>query len=203
MPIIATSGGTETTYEPVPAGSHIARCFQIIHIGTIPVSYQGETLIQNKVRIGFEIPDELRTFKEGEPQRPMMIAKDYTLSTHEHANLRKDLDSWRGKAMTDEEAAAFDIEKLLGVPAMITVVHKPSKDGKKTYANIAGISPLPKSIKCPDPINEPRILSFDDFDYEYFETLPDYLKEKIRSSEEYAALSYSPTDEVNIDDVAF
>jgi len=57
MSIIAKAGGG-TPRELVPAGSHVARCYSMIHIGTIETTYMDETKLQNKVRLTFEIPAE-------------------------------------------------------------------------------------------------------------------------------------------------
>ena len=47
----------ESTREKVPAGTHIARCYSMIHIGTTTWEYLGETKETDKVRISFEIPE--------------------------------------------------------------------------------------------------------------------------------------------------
>ena len=52
MSIIAqqtNNGGGQT----VPAGTHVARCYQIIHIGTVPDTFQGEDRLVDKVRLVF------------------------------------------------------------------------------------------------------------------------------------------------------
>ena len=67
------------------------------------------------------------------------------LSLSEKANLRKDLESWRGKAFTAEELKGFDIEKLIGVNAMASIIHNQS--GDRTYANISSISKLMKGLQ--------------------------------------------------------
>ena len=224
MPIIATKGADIPEREPVPAGTHVARCYQIVEIGHVPEEYQGETKIAHKVRVTWELPDELREFKEGEGQKPMSISKEYTLSTNERATLRHHLDAWRGKPMTDTEAMAFDIEAILGVPCLLNVIRKKSADGKREYANIAGISPLVKGMVCPPQVNPSRVLSFDKFDQDLFLSLPEFIREKIGQSEEYAVLTgrpivdeedpapkerkqekidYTGQGEINIDDIPF
>ncbi len=212
MPLFAPAH-TESTYEPVPAGNHVARCIGLIHIGTIPVTFQGDTKYMNKVRLTFELPTELKEFKEGEGERPYSISGEYTLSLHENATLRALLESWRGKKFTEDELATFDIEKLVGKPCMVNVVHT-EKNGK-TYANIAGISPVPKGMQVPDQINPSKVLLYDKWDQDVFDSLPDFLKEKIKSSDQYQNMMGQQTDlpahpardvdgeEVNIDDIPF
>ena len=117
----------ESKREQVPSGTHIARCFSMVHIGTTTWEYLGETKETDKVRISFEIPGEMRVFSEDQGEQPMVIDKEYTLSMHEKANLRKDLESWRGKTFSDKEAREFDILNLIGIPCSLGVIHKDTK----------------------------------------------------------------------------
>lgn len=186
MAIIATSNSTPQR-EPLQEGVYLARCYQMIHVGTNKETIQGTEKILNKVRIAWEFPTELHVFKEEMGEEPITISKEYTLSMHEKSTLRKDLKSWRGKDFTEEEAKAFDVTKLIGVPCMINVIHKKSKDGTRTYEEIASISPLMKgqAETMPKPFNLPTVLSYDDWKESIFESLPDFFKEKIMTSTEY------------------
>lgn len=184
--IIAQSSGS-TQRELIPAGNHVARCYQMIDIGSVDESFNGETKHMHKVSIGFELPNETRVFKQENGEQPFVVSKEYTLSLHEKSRLRQDLKSWRGKDFTDKEAEAFDIAKLLGVPCMLNVIHVTAKNGN-TYAQISGITPVPKGLVCPPQVNKNQLLAFDEFNEELFNGLPDFLKDKIKSSDEYKAL---------------
>jgi hypothetical protein len=187
MAILATT--TSTQKELIPAGNYVARCYQMIEIGTVREDIMGETKVLKKVRIGWELPEEKRVFNEDKGPQPLVISKEYTLSMHEKSTLRSDLKSWRGKDFTDEEAKSFDITKLIGAACMINIIHKPGKsDPSKTYQSISGITGVPKSMIIPDAINKPVVLEFDNFNEEIFESLPDFIKDKIKGSLEYAAL---------------
>jgi hypothetical protein len=189
MPIIATNSGGGG-FTPIEAGNYPARCYQMIHIGTIEENIQGNIKKLNKVRLTWELPTEMKEWKEGEGEKPAIISKDFTLSMNEKATLRKYLASWRGKDFTEEEAKAFDVTKLLGKACLLNVIHKPSKDGSKTFAEIGSISPLPKGMTCADQINPTGVLSYDSFDYSLFESLPDFIKDKVKSSDEYKAMAH-------------
>lgn len=186
MPITATN--TQIQRELIPAGNYIARCYQMIEIGTVKETILGKEKIIPKVRIGWELPTEIKVFKDENGEQPCVISKEYTLSMAEKANLRIALKSWRGKDFTEDEAKSFDITKLLGVPCMINIIHKPSKDGLKIYEEISGITPLPKGIECPKQVNKTLVLSYDNFDVETFNNLPDFIRNKMISSLEYAAI---------------
>jgi hypothetical protein len=184
--ITATStGGGGRDFEPVPSGSHIARCYQMIHIGTVTETILGEQKKLNKVRLVFELPYELKVFNAERGEQPYSIGKDYTLSMHEKSNLRRDLKGWRGKDFTEVEAQAFDITVLIGKACSLNVVHRPSKAGR-IYAEIASISPVPRGATCPDAINTPLVFGYDPFDIAVFNQLPEWLRDKITSSEEFA-----------------
>ena len=45
----------EQNREKVPSGTHIARCYSMVHIGTVTWEYLGEVKETDKVRISFEI----------------------------------------------------------------------------------------------------------------------------------------------------
>lgn len=186
----------ESTFEPLEAGTYAARLYQIIHIGNIETEWQGETKIVNKIRFTFELPTELKVFKEENGEQPFVLSQEFTLSLGEKANLRKFIDNWTGKKMTDDDAKGLDIESLIGKEGLINAVQT-EKNGK-TYTNIGGISPLPKGMKCPPAINQPLILNYTDkWNEDVFDNLPDFLKEKIASSKEWQLKHNS--DDVDMD----
>jgi hypothetical protein len=184
MAIIATSNGS-TNFEPMATGNYPARCYSMVHIGTVDEIILGTQKTLNKVRITWELPTELKVFKEENGEQPQVISKEFTLSMHEKATLRGFLKNWRGKDFSEEEAKAFDIEKLIGAPCMLNITHKKSKDGTKTYAEIGSISTMPKGFLCPPQINKSFVWTYEDFDIEKFNALPDYLKAKMINSVEY------------------
>lgn len=186
MSIIATNNYVQR--ELIPSGNYIARCYQMLEIGTVQEIIMGQPKTLKKVRIGWELPEETRTFSPEKGEQPFVISQEFTLSMNEKSNLRKVLASWRGKDFSDKEAEAFDITKLLGVPCMLNVIHKPSKDGTRTYENIGSVSPLPKSVKCPPQVNKTLRLEYDAFDFDIFNDLPDFIKDKMKGSLEYAAM---------------
>lgn len=210
MSINATNSGM--TRELIPAGNYVARCYQMIEIGTVTDFVMGKQVQAKKVRIGWELPTELRVFREEKGEQPLVISKEYTLSMNEKANLRKDLKSWRGKDFTEDEAKCFDITKLIGVPCMLNIIHKPKvSDPTSSYEQIAGITPLPKGFKAPAQINPTFCLSYDSFNQEMYDSLPDFIKTKMQGSLEYAemknphAKSFVDANEITepVDDLPF
>lgn len=187
MAINATNSGV--VRELIPAGNYIARCYQMIEIGTVNEVVMGKPVTAKKVRIGWELPTELKVFKEENGEQPLVISKEYTLSMNEKANLRKDLKSWRGRDFSEDEARCFDITKLLGVPCMLNIIHKPkASDPTAIYEQISGITGVPKGFQVPLAINKLFVLSYDAFDRVAFDSLPDFIKTKMQGSTEYVSM---------------
>ena len=192
----ATSTGGD--FEPAPEGAHSAICTRLIDQGTEHHAQFGD---RRRVQIGFEI-DELR--EDGERY---MVFSRMTLSMHEKSNLRKFLESWRGRAYQEDEDV--DITSIVGRPGLVNVVHNVTEQGK-TYANIASVSSLPKGMTPITPKGETICLSLDPdaFSDAEFEKLHEKARERLQQTPEWAALtakSYEPVGtaaitEDNLDD---
>ena len=192
MAITAKKSSNEQR-ELIPSGNYVARCYKMIEIGTVPTEYLGQEKMTHKVRFGWELPTELKVFNPEKGEQPLVIDKEYTLSLADKANLRKDLKSWRGKDFTDAEAEAFDVTKLLGVQCLINIIHiNGKKDPTKVYEAIGSISPLPKGMECPKQINPTFVFDFENFDFSKYNSLPQFIREKIATSNEYKVLHDLP-----------
>lgn len=139
--IIAKDNGGEG-YPLVPADTYAAVCVDVEDLGMKKSTFEGKEKTQHKVALWWQIDCE-RPDKAGER---FTVRKWYTLSLNEKSSLSKDLTAWRGRAFTKEEREGFDVETLIGVPAMLSIIHKNAPDGSKTYANIASIARLPKGM---------------------------------------------------------
>jgi hypothetical protein len=114
------------------------------------------------------------------------INKEYTLSTNKKSNLRKDLIAWRGRDFTEDEAAEFEVGNLIGANCQISVIHKPSKDGSKVYANVGSLMPLAKGAKKLEPENETLVYDIPlDGEITFPAEMPEWIQNKIKNSEEY------------------
>jgi len=179
-----TAKTSEKQFDLVPSGNHLAICYQMIEIGTETVDFNGDVKKVHRVRIVWELSNEKKVFDPAKGEQPYSIGKDYTLSMHEKATLRHDLQSWRGKAFTDDEAGSFDITKLIGKPCMLNVIHRTSKNGG-TYANIAGVTAVPKGMNVPSQVNPSFVFSFDDWNDSKFATFPEWLRKRIEATPQF------------------
>lgn len=177
----------------------MARCYSIIDLGTQTTTGAFGTKEQRKIRVIWELPDEKAVFDEAKGEEPFTIAKEYTLSLYEKANLRHDLESWRGKPFTAEELKGFDISKLIGAPCLLSIIHKTAKSGNE-YAAIASVSSLPKGMKCPDQYNKRVEYSIEDGQNTTFLALPKWLQETIMKAAEWDNGNAEPTEPSSYND---
>lgn len=134
MGVIVTSG---KSWKPAPAGVHQGICCDVIDKGMVTEEYEGRKRTTHKVVIVWQI-------NESDPETHLRytVSKRYTVSQHEKATLRKDLQSWRGRPFTNDELRGFDLDHVLGVNALLNVVHN-ERDGN-VYANVEAVMPIPK-----------------------------------------------------------
>ena len=170
-----------------------ARCFGMINTGTYEDTYKGQTQTANKVWLWFEIPSEMRVFDEAKGEQPKSVNVSFNFVLTKTCKLTKFLESWRGKAFEDEERTNFDMLKLLGAPCVLEV----GPNALGTREDIFSIKKMPKhfvdpdtgeKVEMPAQINPSRVIDFDNLDHETLEWLPDFLKERVKSSEEYQAV---------------
>jgi len=189
MAIIAKSAGSSTPREPIPAGAYAARCYSIVDLGTREETIQGNTKVIRKVRVTFELPTERRLFSEEKGEQPCVISKEFNLVLSEKSTLRAFLRSWRGKDFTEAEAKAFDVAKLIGAPCLLNIIHVAGKaNPSRMYDEISSVSPLPKGMTCPAQENPSFEFSLDEYDQAAFDSLPNFLKEKVSGSFEFREL---------------
>jgi hypothetical protein len=193
MSTTATRKGSDFVLPP--AGTHLARCYSIIDLGTQKTTWQNQVSYKHQVHIRWELPGELMEAGEDGKQYPFSVGKTYTCSTDPKANLRHDLVSWAGREMTEEEVAGFMLEKLLGKVCQLTVIHEKSKsDPTKIYANIKAVTPLAKGSVCGDPVNPLVHYEIEMGKNDVYKSLSDYVQGKIAECDEWQQGADAPAD---------
>ena len=179
MGLMATA---EKKREPINDGTYQSVCCALIDLGTQFNEHFGKS--SHQVIIMWEIPELLIKFeKDGkEVEAPRVISKKYTLSLGEKANLRKDLQSWRGRAFTVEELEGFDLVNVLEKNCMLQIINT-TKDGK-TYSNISSMLPLYKGMSSIGPYMKPLYFSMSE-GFDIPEAIPQWIKDIIMKSEEF------------------
>lgn len=181
---LTASAKSNTNSNPAPTGTHVARCIRVIDLGVQVDDGQYGRKVQHKLMLTWELPEEKHVFKPENGPEPYVVSKEYTVSLHEKAGLRKELEAWRGRAFTPEELEAFHVGKLLGAACLLNVIHAEKKGGG-VKAKVAGISPMPKSMQCP-----PAILPLIKYEVEQgrdeaFKSLPEWLQNRIAACEDW------------------
>lgn len=172
----------------LPTGDQVCTFYGLADLGTQEGGNYGA---KHKCMLAFEFPQEKRVFYEGDPEKPCVIFDDQTLSMAEKANLRKlYIHQMLERKLTDDEAAKFHIDTLLGQSYVATISH--SACGK--YANISSIRPLNErnmlmfglpTIDAVPKINPPFYFhSNQGYQSENFKNLPKFIREKIKQSHE-------------------
>lgn len=152
MAVVAkATDGEAHQFEIAPSGMQPAVLSKIFDVGLQHTDYQGQPKDQHKVVFVWELAARI---SEGEyAGQRFVLSKVYTLSLHEKANLRKDIESWKGKAIPDEKAReGIDLEKFLKTQCTLNVVHYEKKTGYDG-ARIQNILPPGKD----DPMLVPEL----------------------------------------------
>ena len=174
------------------AGASVGVLFSIVDMGHLETNWDNQKKWTPKVRLTFELPDQTDEFeveengKRTKISKPMIVSIEQTRSLGEKASLRKLLEQWRGQTFTSAELKAFSLKNLLGKPAMLTLIHRTSQQGRP-YCAIAGASKLPKSMKAPaKSFNDEVYYEIEQGEGGQFADMPEWLQDKIRASKEFA-----------------
>lgn len=189
MGLTAKASSESSSFKPVPAGMHLARCYRIVDLGTQTTEWQGKEKKNYKIMILWEVhgEDDQGVALVTDRGEPMSISKNYTMSLGEMSTLRADLKAWRGRDFTAEELRGFQLKNVLGAWCMLTVARTTGNDGKE-YSNVMSVNPVPASIKkagLPDGFNDLAVFDLDNPDMALFDTFSQKLQAKIQSSPEW------------------
>lgn len=204
----ATESGNFKTV-PLPAeGTYVARCYSVIHIGTVPNIYEGKLKgTKETVQVTWELPTLKALFHDEKGPEPFVVGLELTLSTSENSNLSKLIAQWRGKKLTAEEQKGFDPSIMVGKTCLINVIHNRKKkyvgqtiteiNNGNTVLKFNGIMSRPKEMACPDMCNPKYIWDWEvdatPFQAEKFALMPNWLQSKVSESEEFK--KFGPKDQ--------
>jgi hypothetical protein len=91
------------------AGTQFAVCYGIVELGTQPTTYGPKS----QVMLQFELLDEA-----GSNGKPLLLSRRYTMSGDPKSALRQDLESWLGRAISDEKVGRLNLSQFLGATAL-------------------------------------------------------------------------------------
>lgn len=177
-------GGADRIEQPViEPGMYPGRIVQVIDLGLqAQRPYQGqEKPPANEIMLTYELVDTFCVDKEGneDETKPRWISETLPLY-----NIKQDKakSTQRYLAVDPENALDGDFSKIADVPVNVAIVH--NKKADKTYVNVAGISSMrPRdAAKCAELKNPPKVFDLDEPDMEIFNSLPDWIKEKMKQN---------------------
>ena len=195
------------SFKPVPLPepqTTVARCYSIVHYGTVPNIYQGKLLGDvEKIYINWELPNHKAIFNEERGPEPFVVGTEVTLSTNENSNLAKLIAQWRGRPLSKEEQKEFDPAIMIGKSCLINFTHKTKKKfanekikeitNENTVLDFNSIMQKPKEMECPPAINPPYVWDWEPikdgkaaFDAEKFLKMPKWQQERVKTSKEFA-----------------
>ena len=174
---------------PVEPGVYMAACVGVIDLGEqYSEKYKNYS---NKVMLTFELLGQ--TVEIDGEQKPRQVSKIFAFATGQRSGLRKFLQSWDGKQLSDEQAAEEDLSQRLGRTCQLQVVLNETGD----KANIDNIMALPKGIKLDKPQSELVLFDLDEFDQATFDKLSDWTRETIQKSTQWAK-NHADTSEIKV-----
>jgi len=171
-----TEGGN---YSPAPEGTHGARLYQAIDLGTQEDIYG----TKRKILVIFELPSKLM-----DDGRPYTIGTWYASSLHRMGNLRGDLTSWLGRVLTRDEVDGFSWKIVADIPCLVTITHKTNDNGD-VKAKVQSITAVPEGMEVKPLSGEQLILDLDKFSKEVFSKLPEGITAIVQKSPQYQVIA--------------
>jgi hypothetical protein len=188
---VAHSGGNKgPAQEAIEPGTYPVRVAQIIDLGLQPQRpYQGqEKPPAHEIMITYEFLDEFCLDEDGneDEDKPRWLSETLPLRS---LQAEKAKSTQRYYALDPQETLEGDFTQLVGVAANASIVQNAGK-GKnvgKIYNNIQALSAMRSkdAAKAPELKNEGKVFDLDDPDLTIFNSLPDWLQDKIKSNLEY------------------
>lgn len=171
------------TYPLPPAGSQHSVCVDVIDLGWAVDQYQDQPIrVIHKVALVFQTDEQnLDTGKRFEPSIEFTVEQEFedghiVTTFGPRSKLRQFLAKWRAKDYSDDEAkVGAPLHKLVGVNAMLNILHKQSKaNPDRTYAVIEGATGIPKALPKIQPADYTRSEHWEKRKAEYAEKLAAY-----------------------------
>lgn len=146
----AKSGEGAGNFEVPEADTHHGVLVAIIDLGTHTTKFAGEAKDRHEVFLVWEL-----TNTKDSRGGSFFLSQRQTLSYHEKATLRKNLETWRRKKYAEGEEV--NLLEALGKPWRLDVEHEEKvKDGKaKVYAKIKAVGPPMKGVAVGSPTVKP------------------------------------------------
>lgn len=171
------SGGKRVNPEP---GIHVARLVQILDYGKQVDKYDPEG--RAKVEFVWELPEDLHVFNEDKGEQPLLVDRKFGNTLGRGSAMLECIEQMLGTKWDKEE----DLDSLLGTLCQMNTALE--QDGEYENVVIKSWMPLSKDQarkKYPEYTDQ-FVLDLDNFNQDHYDLLPQYKKDNIAKSEEYA-----------------
>jgi hypothetical protein len=181
-------GNANKVEQPVmEAGTYPARLVQVIDFGLQPQrAFKGDPKPPaHEISTTYEFVDCFMVDEKGNDieDKPRWVSESFPLR-----NIMAELatSTKRAKALDPEGIHNGDWPAMLGSPVNVTVVINESKG--KFYTNIASTATMraKDAQKCPELKNDTKFFDLSEPDLEVFNSLPEWIREKIKGNLNYA-----------------
>lgn len=170
-------------------GVYPARLVRVIDLGLQPQrAYMKEEKAPcQEVMFTYELVDVFMLDENGEEilDKPRWISE--TLPFYGlYADRAKS--TQRIKAFDPDDVYQGEVGKMVDTPVNVTIVQNENKkDPERPYENIANVATMRArdAAKCPALVNPAKVFDLDDPDLEYLESMPEWLREKIKGNLNY------------------
>jgi len=188
---IAHTGGKKGPEQAaIEPGTYPVRVAQLIDLGLQPQRpWQGEEKPPaHEMMITYELLDEFCVDEDGNPdeKNPRWLSETIPLRS---LKAEKAKSTQRYYALDPNEDCGGDFVALAGTPANASITQNPGKgkNAGKIYNNIQMLTTMrPKDSLKAEPLKkEPKVFVLDEPDLEVFNSLPDWLQDKIKDNLEY------------------
>jgi hypothetical protein len=181
--------GGEKKFAPQPdmePGTYPVRLVQVIDMGLQPQrAFKGEDKPPAQdVMLTYEFVDVFMVDEQGKDieDKPRWVSETINLRSFK-ADLATS--TKRIKALDPKDVHNGDLAALVGAPALATITV--AKKGDKTYVNIRGLTPMrDKDIAKLEELKNPgKVFDLENPDEEVFNSLPEWICEKIKGNLKY------------------
>lgn len=148
-------GPSKAEYDQPPAGNQPAVMVAMVDLGTQKQEYQGEVKWQRRAFCVWELVTEPDTNFAPEAQRNFLVSIDLNLSNNENSKFRQWVEARVNKKMPKDYE--YDFSQELGKACLLSVSHN-----AKGYAQVKGMSAVPKGMTVPPAKLKPFLWCLDD-----------------------------------------
>lgn len=184
----SAGGNRQDNFEP---GTYPARIVRIIDMGLQAQNpWKGKDKPPaNMMSVTYEFLDEFCKDEDGEEMedKPRWLSEDFVLYNLD-VEMAKSTKRYLALDPTDQYDGSWPA--LLDTPCMVTVVNKDGTGGNvgKVYDNVASVAAMraKQAATAPPLVNPTVLFLMDEPDMEVFDSLSEYIQEKLTSNLEFA-----------------